>query len=139
MSLSSRKGFRRLEKKQVSRPGGPQTTINREGLISIGKKLMTQLVGGGVEDGCYVDIESDDKDTLCIIFDCSDEYSGDRNNPKLRITKGSGKISGKSRLGDSNISSITDLLESDKGTESITVIPEPKDITKNELYVTVPV
>ena len=137
MSLSSRKGFRKLETIKGERSGGSQVTINREGLISIGKKLMTQLVGKGVEDQCYVDIESNDKDTICIVFDCSDEYSGDRSNPKLRITKGSGKISGRGKLGDSNISSITDLLGSPKGTKSITVEPEPKDITKNELYITV--
>ena len=138
MSLSSRKGFRPLETIKGERSGGSQVTINREGLISIGKKLTTQLVSGGVKDQCYVDIESNDKDTICIVFDCSNEYSGDRTSPiKLRIDKGSGKISGKGKLSDSNISPITDLLESDKGTPSITVHPEPKDITKNELYITV--
>ena len=137
MSLCSRKGFRPLRTIKGERSGGSQVTINREGLISIGKKLMTQLVDEGVKDQCYVDVENDDKDTIGLVFDCSDEYSGKKDNPKLRITKGSGKISCRSKLGDSEIPSIKDLLGSPKGTKSITVEPEPKDIIKNELYITV--
>ena len=58
--MNKRKGFRKLEKKEVSRSGGSQVTINREGLISIGKKLMTDLVSGGVKEGSRVEVESDD-------------------------------------------------------------------------------
>ena len=114
--MNKRKGFRKLEKKEVSRSGGSQVTINREGLISIGKKLMTNLVSGGVKEGSRVEVESDDNHILCVIFD-----SKDTDKPKLRITNGSGKISCKGLLEDSGLKTITDLLESDKGTPSLTV------------------
>jgi hypothetical protein len=113
--VNKRKGFRKLEKKEVSRSGGKQITINREGLISIGKGIMTELGSEGVKESSNIEIEDNGKDTLCIIFD-----SKDTNNPELRINNGSGKISCKGLLRDSSLTSITTLLSSETGTPSIT-------------------
>lgn len=113
--MNKKEGFRKLKKQQTVRSGGDQVTINREGLISIGKKVMTKLVDGGVKEGSHVEIESDDSYIICVIFD-----SEDTDNPKLRITNGSGKISCKGLLMDSGLEDMGTLLSSEKGTPSIT-------------------